>query len=47
MDPKEILLSAKFKEDYRQMVVVKDIELFSLCEHHMIQVLGRGALPEG
>ena len=29
MDPKEILLSAKFKEDYRQMVVVKDIELFS------------------
>jgi len=36
MDPMEILLSARFKEDYRQMVVVKDIELFSMCEHHMI-----------
>ncbi|MBE6345680.1 MAG: GTP cyclohydrolase I FolE [Lentimicrobiaceae bacterium] len=41
MDPKEILLSAKFKEDYRQMVVVKDIELFSLCEHHMIPFVGK------
>ena len=41
MDPKEILLSAKFKEDYRQMVVVKDIELFSLCEHHMIPIIGK------
>ena len=41
MDPKEILLSAKFKEDYRQMVVVKDIELFSLCEHHMIPFIGK------
>ena len=35
MDPMEILLSARFKEDYRQMVIVKDIELFSMCEHHM------------
>ena len=34
-DPKEILLSAKFREDYRHMVVVKDIELYSMCEHHM------------
>lgn len=41
MDPREILLSAKFKEDYRQMVVVKDIELFSLCEHHMIPFIGK------
>ena len=41
MDPKEILLSARFKEDYRQMVVVKDIELFSLCEHHMIPFIGK------
>ena len=41
MDPKEILLSAKLKEDYRQMVVVKDIELFSLCEHHMIPFIGK------
>jgi len=36
LDPKEILNSAKFKEDYRQMVIVKDIELYSMCEHHMI-----------
>ena len=35
-DPMEILLSAKFKEDYRQMVIVKDIEVYSLCEHHLI-----------
>lgn len=41
MDPKDILLSARFKEDYRQMVVVKDIELFSLCEHHMIPFIGK------
>ncbi|MBE6335359.1 MAG: GTP cyclohydrolase I FolE [Lentimicrobiaceae bacterium] len=41
MDPMEILLSARFKEDYRQMVVVKDIELFSLCEHHMIPFIGK------
>jgi GTP cyclohydrolase I len=40
-DPKKILLSARFKEDYRQMVIVKDIELFSLCEHHMIPFIGK------
>ncbi len=40
-DPKEILLSAKFKEDYRQMVIVKDIDLFSMCEHHMIPFIGK------
>ena len=41
MDPMEILLSARFKEDYRQMVRVKDIELFALCEHHMIPFIGK------
>lgn len=40
-DPKEILLSAKFKEEYKQMVLVKDIELYSLCEHHMLPFYGK------
>lgn len=40
-DPAEILTSAMFKEDYRQMVVVKDIEFYSLCEHHMLPFFGK------
>ena len=40
-EPHEIIKSAKFKEDYQQMVLVKDIELHSLCEHHMIPFFGR------
>lgn len=39
-DPEAILRSAMFDEDYRQMVVVKDIEFYSLCEHHMLPFFG-------
>ena len=40
-DPVAILQSAMFKEEYKQMVVVKDIELFSVCEHHMLPFVGK------
>ena len=40
-DPKEILCSALFPEDYRQMVLIKDIEVYSICEHHLLPFFGK------
>ena len=40
-DPIEIINSAIFREEYQQMVLVKDIELFSMCEHHMMPFVGK------
>ncbi len=40
-DAKEIIKSAVFTENYKQMVIVKDIELYSMCEHHMIPFIGK------
>lgn len=41
VDAKKILESAKFKEDYKQMIIVKDIEFYSLCEHHILPFIGK------
>ncbi len=41
LDPAAILRSAMFKEEYQQMVIVKDIEMYSLCEHHMLPFFGK------
>ncbi len=39
--PEDILKSAMYKEDYKEMVIVKDIELYSMCEHHMLPFFGK------
>lgn len=41
LDPVAILQSAMFKEDYRQIVLVKDIEMYSMCEHHLLPFYGK------
>jgi GTP cyclohydrolase I len=41
LDPPGILRSAMFREEYQQMVIVKDIEVYSLCEHHMLPFFGK------
>ena len=50
IDPIAILQSALFKEEYKNMVVVKDIELYSMCEHHMLPFFGKAHIayiPDG
>jgi GTP cyclohydrolase I len=49
-DPKEVLSSSVFHEDYRQMVLVKDIEMYSMCEHHLLPFFGKAHIayiPDG
>ena len=41
LNPAEIIKSAMFTEDHKQMVIVKDIEVYSMCEHHMLPFFGK------
>lgn len=48
--PEEILKGAMFREDYKQMVIVRDIDFYSMCEHHMLPFFGKvhiGYIPNG
>ncbi|MDR2040546.1 MAG: GTP cyclohydrolase I FolE [Bacteroidales bacterium] len=50
LNPRDIICSALFHEDYRQMVLVKDIEMYSMCEHHMLPFFGKAHvayIPDG
>jgi len=50
LDPSEILRSAMFKQGYKEMVIVKDIEIYSLCEHHLVPFFGKAHvayIPDG
>jgi len=50
LDPAKILRAAMFREEYQQMVIVKDIELYSLCEHHILPFFGKchvAYIPKG
>ena len=50
LNPCEIINSAKFKEEYMQMVLVKDIDIYSMCEHHMLPFFGKAHvayIPDG
>lgn len=50
MNAEEILKSAMFKEEYKQMVIVKDIDIYSMCEHHMLPFFGKAHvayIPDG